>query len=336
MKKYLLPNEGKFYKANLHCHTKVSDGGNTAKEMKDYYMAHGYSILAFTDHELLVEHSELTDKDFVAITGYEYAFAAKGPWQETQSLELNFLARDPHNELHICFDPNNVYHGEKWRVNTLEYAGDIYKRQFTKESIQHVIDEAKRHGFIVSLNHPSYSFITPEFFGNFKGLFAMEILNHGSYYRYFEYNVQMYDQMLRMGNRISCIATDDNHCANVYDDETDPRPWGYTMVKLKELTYDNVIEALERGDHYATQGPRIEELYVEDGKVHLKCSEAVAVIMATKNRYGKVIEAPAHQRITEVTFDLPQDEYMRFEVVDAYGRRANTRGYFLDELNLSE
>lgn len=332
MKKYLIPNEGKFYKANLHCHTTVSDGGNTAKEMKDYYMAHGYSILAFTDHELLVEHSELTDKDFVAITGYEYAFAAEGPWQETQSIELNFLARDPHNELHVCFDPDHVYHGEKWRIKTLEYAGDIYKRKFTKESVQHVIDEAKKHGFIVSLNHPSYSFITPEFFGDFKGLFAMEILNQGSYYRYFEYNPQMYDQMLRLGQRISCIATDDNHCAWIYDNENDPRPWGCTMVKAKELTYDSVIEALEKGDLYATQGPTIEELYVEDGKVYIKCSEAIAVIMATKSRYGKVIQAEGGKRITQAVFDLPEDEYMRFEVVDAYGRRANTRGYFLDEL----
>ena len=26
MKKYLLPREGKFYKANMHCHTVISDG----------------------------------------------------------------------------------------------------------------------------------------------------------------------------------------------------------------------------------------------------------------------------------------------------------------------
>lgn len=27
---YLLPKEGTFYKANLHCHTVVSDGGSDA------------------------------------------------------------------------------------------------------------------------------------------------------------------------------------------------------------------------------------------------------------------------------------------------------------------
>ena len=34
MKKYLLPETGQFYKANLHCHTTVSDGRMTPEEVK--------------------------------------------------------------------------------------------------------------------------------------------------------------------------------------------------------------------------------------------------------------------------------------------------------------
>ena len=37
MKKYLIPEEGKFYKANLHCHTTISDGKMTPEEVKAYY-----------------------------------------------------------------------------------------------------------------------------------------------------------------------------------------------------------------------------------------------------------------------------------------------------------
>ena len=33
MKKYLLPENGQFYKANLHCHSTVSDGHLTPEEM---------------------------------------------------------------------------------------------------------------------------------------------------------------------------------------------------------------------------------------------------------------------------------------------------------------
>ena len=34
MKKYLLPENGKFYKANLHMHTNVSDGQMSPEETK--------------------------------------------------------------------------------------------------------------------------------------------------------------------------------------------------------------------------------------------------------------------------------------------------------------
>ena len=64
MRRYLLPENGQFYKANLHAHSRVSDGGLTPAELKERYKANGYSILAYTDHELLVDHSDLTDPDF--------------------------------------------------------------------------------------------------------------------------------------------------------------------------------------------------------------------------------------------------------------------------------
>ena len=38
MKKYLLPEGGNFYKANLHCHSNVSDGALSPAELKKIYM----------------------------------------------------------------------------------------------------------------------------------------------------------------------------------------------------------------------------------------------------------------------------------------------------------
>ena len=37
MKKYLLPNDWNFYKANLHCHSTWSDGKHTPAELKELY-----------------------------------------------------------------------------------------------------------------------------------------------------------------------------------------------------------------------------------------------------------------------------------------------------------
>ena len=71
MKKYLLPENGNFYKANLHSHSTVSDGRLTPREMKDFYMDNGYSIIAYTDHNKFVCHNELSDKNFLALNGVE-------------------------------------------------------------------------------------------------------------------------------------------------------------------------------------------------------------------------------------------------------------------------
>jgi histidinol phosphatase-like PHP family hydrolase len=75
MKKYLLPREGHFYKANLHCHSTLSDGRWTPEEIKENYKNHGYSVVAYTDHDVFVTHNELADEDFLPMNGYELAFA---------------------------------------------------------------------------------------------------------------------------------------------------------------------------------------------------------------------------------------------------------------------
>ncbi len=329
MRTYLLPKEGQFYKANLHCHTTVSDGSHTPREMKEYYKEHGYRILAMTDHELLVDHSDLNDEEFLTITGYEYAFVEGNDYSCARTIELNLFAKDPHNETQVCFNPENVYHGETWRAKSAKTTGEVFERTYDIRSIQHVIDEARKNGFLVSLNHPHYSFESPAFFGQLNGLFAMEIHNQGSFYNANDYNPQMYDQMLRMGHKISCIAADDNHMAYIYDDEKDPRPWGFSMIKAPSLTYGDVMVALENGDFYASQGPEIFDLYIEDGVVHLECSPAKVVVMRTKYRHSCQRIAPANESFTHMEFQLPKDEYMRFEIIDAYGRHANTRAYFL-------
>ena len=71
MRKYLVPKEGSFYKANLHCHSTISDGKWTPEEIKENYMAQGYSIVAYTDHQAFVTHNDLSDENFLALNGYE-------------------------------------------------------------------------------------------------------------------------------------------------------------------------------------------------------------------------------------------------------------------------
>ena len=74
MKRSLFQSAGKFYKANLHNHTVVSDGRSTPEEIKALYLDQGYQIVAFTDHNILIDHCDLNDGEFLALTGTEYDY----------------------------------------------------------------------------------------------------------------------------------------------------------------------------------------------------------------------------------------------------------------------
>lgn len=332
MRKYLLPQKGNIYKANLHAHSTVSDGHFTPEELKSLYKNKGYNILAYTDHELLVDHSDLNDDEFLAITSMEYAFIEKADYLTSRTIEFNFFAKDPHNVSQVCFNPENVFHGEVWRAECAKTVGDTFEREYTTESMQKVIDEAKANGFLVSLNHPSYSMESPEFFGKLNGLFAIEIYNHISMVGagIFDYNPGMYDEMLRKGKRLYCIAADDCHGGLPDESPKCDRYGGFVMIKASELKYESIISALEAGDFYASMGPEIKELYIEDDFVHIECSPSKYIALNSNSRKFTDIEiAPEGEYITQATFKAATaDAYMRFDIMDENGKHANTRAYW--------
>ena len=69
--KILLDEKKGYLKANMHCHTTCSDGRLTPEEIKEEYKKRGYSVVAFTDHEVMVDQSHLCDETFLALNGYE-------------------------------------------------------------------------------------------------------------------------------------------------------------------------------------------------------------------------------------------------------------------------
>ena len=140
----------------------------------------------------------------------------------------------------------------------------------------------------------------------------------------------MYDNMLRRGHSLYCIAADDCHLGHPDDSVKCDRYGGFVMIRADKLEYSEIMSALENGNFYASQGPTIEELYVEDGEIHLICSPAKYVAMNTEHRpFGGIRIAPEGEYITHAVFKMPRGEqkYMRFDVIDERGRHANTRAY---------
>ena len=124
MRHYLLPEGGNFYKANLHTHSIYSDGARTVEEIKRDYMAHGYSVVAFTDHDIMLDHSDLNEPEkFLALTSYEVETNPEPdgkPWNTMPTYHLNFYASRPDETCYPCGNPAYTF------GNAPKYVQDYY------------------------------------------------------------------------------------------------------------------------------------------------------------------------------------------------------------------
>lgn len=341
MKKYLLAPFN-HYKANLHSHSTVSDGKLPVAEVVKAYKEKGYSILAMTDHEILRDHSVFSDKDFVMITAYEMTIREGTKTTNTNKVtHLNLYARNPHNVRQVQFDKSlslrYAHYGDEvpFDIETLEMATPSDERTHTTAYANKLIREAGENGFIVCYNHPTWSNEEKEDFVDLEGCVAMEIVNYGSLVEgLWEYNVHEYDAMLKAGKKVACFASDDNHNAHPFDHPCCDSFGGWTVLVMPELTYDNVIKAMEQGDCYASTGPSIEEIYydTEDGLVHIKTSPVARIILNSQGRRRSIAVSPDGSPITEAALPIVDDAgFVRVTLDDGKGKYAFSRGYFLDE-----
>lgn len=344
MRQYLLPEKGNFYKANMHMHTTVSDGCWTPEQAKEEYKKRGYSIMAYTDHEVMIPHDELNDENFLTILSTEIAVNA--PWSEkgfwyVPTYHINIYAKDPHETVNPLFTEEKVFPKSRELV-TDEMRKIHYERHYSVEAMNEMIATANKAGFLVSYNHPFWSIQGYEDYIGLEGVWGVELANYGCFRLGYQLDnsMQPIDDLLKKDKRVFPLATDDAH--------NPPDCFGgFVVVKADKLEYHTVMGALERGDFYASLGPSIDELYIEDGIVHLSCSEARLVSLTTECRFASVRGDNFDKTVTSAAFDinkylelsrdatkkgLPFKPYFRITVQDKEGRTAHTRAYFVDEL----
>ena len=342
MKKYLLPNEVNWYRANMHCHTTVSDGHYSPAEIKEAYKNMGYSIVAYTDHELIRTHNDLTDESFLAITSSEFSINDSGPcfelsegeymdaWRSKKVMHLGIYAKDKNNTFHPATD-NGVL--DWWKAHGKdvgEIEVDGYSRKYTLESLNETVKRLNDAGFLVSLNHPNWSLNDMDDYLNIEGLWSLEILNYATErISGAEYCPYIYDHMVRSGkNRnLFCNMGDDNHNRGGSFDHSFG---GSTIIGAKELEYGQVMAALEAGEFYCASGknpPKINALYVEDNVLKVDCSPATDIFLTGMGRNFRFAETNGGE-ITHAEFKLDkQDVMFRVTVRDKYNNNAHTHYY---------
>lgn len=335
MKKLLLDSTKPYFKANLHCHTVVSDGKLTPQEVKEIYVNEGYSVIAYTDHNVMVGHSDLNDENFLALNGYEMNIDEENkderPFSELKTCHLCYIALEPDNLTQVCYHREKFFFGGAANYkDQLKYdeSKPDYERYYTPECINDMIAQGRENGFFITYNHPAWSLETLNEYGKYEGMNAMEICNYGCMeVGYPDYNEKEYDEILRGGQKIYCIAADDNH--NRRNDSFG----GFTVINADKLEYRTITKALEDGNFYASQGPAIHNVWYEDGKIGIECSDAVSIVLNTGVRRTEIRYESDGTLVNSAVFDVKDnDNYVRITVTDASGKHANTNAYFVEDL----
>ena len=320
----LIPESGKFYKTNLHCHTDISDGKFSPEKIKELYKEKGYSAVCYTDHEVLIGHEDLCDSEFVALHGYEIAVKQdlSKPTAFFQPVyHFNMIAKDQKNLKMPRFfktNPSLTGNAAKWIESSAVYDEDdvIETTVYDVDWINSYLEGVKNGGFLITYNHPQWSLHNATDYLPLKNLHAIEAMNGGCF-RLNDNTSLPYEQMLRAGNRLVPVGGDDTHgLAQV--------GVCFTMIKADELTYDALISAYEKGYCYASSGPEIKSLVLEDGKIKIKTSDAKVIALMSEGRRS-VVRKAKDTPLTEAEFDFEPDSFgafFRIEVIGTDGESA--------------
>lgn len=319
---YLLPKEGDFYKANMHCHTTVSDGRLTPEQIKEEYEKRGYQIVAYTDLGMYCPHPELTTKDFLALAGFE------------AELKENFLngEQTAGGSSSMIFYDSGPDEGQEEKTEIYRLEAGKHDRSY----INSYIKKMNQLGFLATNSHPYRSMEGYEEYTGLEGLFAMEIYH---YRREIEglngYIPQAYDEMLRKGKKIYCMASDGNRNEHPMGHPFCDSFGGFIKIKTKELTYPAVMKALKQGDFYSSMGPEIHSLYIEGRDLVVKTSPVEKIYVKTEGRNCHIKAAPFGETLEAARFALTGREgYIRVTCRSENGLYADSNAYFLKDLPL--
>ena len=258
--------KGKWFKAALHVHTTSSDGDvDVAKRLKQYRDI-GFDVVAITDHRTTNDLSGFSDRKFLALSGIEFH-----PETYSGAPTHHFLGYGlPH-----------------------PYAYD------KSLSAQAMIDDIKSKGAKVFYAHPYWTGHTYVEMTEVSGYLGLEVYNQVCQGISDSGNARVYwDQMLNKGHVLTGLANDDLHKSSDIG-----KAW--TMIKAAELDDKSILEALENGCFYASQGPEINDFQMShDLRIKVECSSVEKILFRGGDGHGKVITAENGEDLRNAEWDI--------------------------------
>ena len=287
-------------KVGLHLHTTRSDGQKTPEEAARLYADEGFDAVAFTDHWLYGEPTELCG--LTVLSGCEY----------------NVGGADCPHVVHII-GVGMEYAPELPRVwdRTLENS-----HAHATEAIKAI----RKAGGLAIAGHPAWSLNTAEHLMSLGDFDVLEIYNAVSECGMSDraYSDVIADQLACMGRYPGLVATDDVH---YYADDACR---GWIMVEADSTDRKTLIDAIRAGKFYATQGPEVHIEKIAPDRVRVVCSPACKIVFQSNTSWaaGRIVRG---EDLTEATYTrAATDRFVRAEITDERGKKAWTNYIVFD------
>ena len=304
-----IPNalgQTRWFKGNTHTHTLNSDGDSSPEEVVKWYKDNGYNFLFITDHEKVTPVEPLNASfskagEFAVFEGQEITDRADGKPHHVNGLGIG-------------------------KVIMPLRAGDALT------VLQTDIDAVRKAGGLPQINHPNFGWaLTAETIAKTKGGTHFELFNGhplvnnqgggGS-----PSTEEIWDTVLSTGRLIYAMATDDVHTVKKLGDRSKATPGhGWVIVRANELTQGAIIEALDRGDFYASTGVELAEYSADQKSVSIKVKEQRWSKYRIKfiGKGGKVLQ---EDLTASATYKIKGNEgYVRAKVLESNGKTAWTQ-----------
>ena len=296
---------GTFYKGNLHGHSDHSDGLLKPKAVIDHYRSFNYDFTCLSDHlwhdkkfaaQTVLDVSTLNYKDFVALPSAE--IHAKGKKYDKAGL-WHLVA----NGLPLNF----------------KMASEI-------ETVNELLDRTLKTGAFVTIAHPEWYSLSSDEAIKVSNAHAVEIYNHAATISSNRGSgIATADLLLNENIRILFTAADDSHFRK------EDTFGGWVFVKARNLTIDNILNALKKGHYYSSTGLAIYNIEVVDNEINVECSCASHIIISGSSHSAL---SKSGYNITRASFDLNKldSDFFRVTIFNEYGKYAWSNPYWLDEI----
>ena len=282
--------EGQWYKGNLHTHTTNSDGDWSPEQVVAEYKAKGYNFLFITDHRRVTDVSDLSTDGFLTLNGEEIGAGSAKLGQPYHLVALNLK--------------------------------DAVSRQ-DAPSAQGIIDLVRSKGGEVIIAHPYWSGLTIDDIIGLEGYIGIEVFNTTCFNSIAKgHSAVHWDNLLARGKQTWGFAVDDTH-QHFNDHRSIDTCGAWIMAKLPQLTEVEVMLAIKSGRFYASNGPSIHDISVEDGKISVSTSEVKVINFIANVSGGESFTAMRDGVLTGAEYRIRGSEkYIRVECFDKDGKTA--------------